>query len=329
MEAESIKSVVRELGADKVRVDHRNVWIRCPFAPWRHERGTDSKPSCSIKIVDDGPSPFLCWSCRESGYITDMVYRLNRLRGGEHTKLLGRVEDAEDKLLLNSTVSLADRLEGEYREGTPLVGTTSSIKTPYNRLYGDEELERFEKGVPEYVLERGIELDTCRDWQLLIDNDEWDPRLVFPVRCWEGDLVGFVGRRLRQDRDPKYKNYPGFDAEHFLYGEHLINPLDESEHPIILVEGMLDVLWLYQHGIGRPLGLIGSKLTSAKVAKIQAFTGARAVMTLFDGDKSGDRARKDVERMLAPCVPVLQYEPPRGADPQDMDPGEIRSLFGW
>ena len=325
MDADGIVSVLSHFNDGKLKRDARNVWIRCPFAERTHPSGGDHTPSFSIKIDSDAPSVFICWGCKETGTLSDLVYRVNRARGGLQD-LVRQVEESESSLLITS----AGRRVGELdADGVikPRNGTRATIHTPGERVMHQDEIKPYIGKVPSYVLDRGISIDTCREWGLGYDADQWDPRLIFPVWSWEHHLVGIVGRRLNEQRMPKYRNYVGFQSERFFYGEHQIEMERDESSPIIIVEGMLDVLWLAQHGIGRPLGLLGSAWTRHRLAKLQAFAGHRTILTLFDGDDAGDRCRAQAQKHLSGYVPILQYTPPPGMDPQSMGPEELANLL--
>jgi hypothetical protein len=327
MDAAGIKDVLRRMDAERIRGDGRNIWSQCPYAPWRHKSGRDHHPSCAVKVNPAGPSVFKCWSCEERGTFSDMVYHLDRLLGGMYHDLMLEVDDREEALLRAALEvgPLSARDEDDPAETTVATVRSTSITTPQERVLKEEDLTPFLGCVPQYILDRGFTLETCKAWGLGYRQDERNPRLIFPVRDWEQNLVGIVGGRIFDHQHPKYHNMVGFRAERYLYGECMLNPFDEA--PLILVEGMLDVLWLWQHRIGRPVGCFGHRITPARVRKAQTFAGDRPVLTLFDGDEAGDIARDDAERYLGPYVPLIQHTPPRGKDPKRLPAEQLREIF--
>jgi 5S rRNA maturation endonuclease (ribonuclease M5) len=203
--------------------------------------------------------------------------------------------------------------------------SVTDITTPSEWILDESVLDGFVGKVPQYVIGRGLTLKTCKFWELGYDEDPLDSRLVFPVRDYVGSLVGMVGRALTPDARIKYRNYSGFHGANFLYGEDKFDPVDDR--PIVLVEGMLDVLMSWQHGICQPLGIFGSRLTRERARKLEVLVGRRTILTLFDPDKAGSDARKSVDEHLGGTIPVFHRECPEEKDPGDLDKSELESIL--
>jgi len=227
--------------------------------------------------------------------------------------------EENDKPNLNNMLRLA--LEKSKDGGMDV----STYTTPAEWVLPERSIEHFMGSVPQYALDRGLTLSTCKEWELGHDQDEEDPRLVFTVRDYEQQLVGVVGRALRKEALAKYKNYEGFHGAHYLYGEHKLDTNDER--PLVLVEGMLDVLISWQHGICQPLGIFGSRLTTARARKLEMLVGRRTVLTLFDPDSAGDDARSSVEEHLGGKVPIFHRRCPDEKDPGALDKRELEAIL--
>ena len=319
MDSDRIVMYLEKLSVDRVKVDRRNVWIPCPFSS-RHRGGIDRRPSCSIKIEDDGVSPFICWTCRTSGTFTKLVQVVSLKADNRYRDVVAAVAREEEP---NLDAEIA-RSATPYEEGGLPVVTGPQVKTEAARIFSNKELRPFVGSVPQYILDRGISTDTCRDWNLGFDESRRDPRLIFPIRDFEKNLVGLVGRTLA-DSHIKYRNYWGFRAEIYLYGEDKVD--SASNLPLLLVEGPVDVLWVWQNRVAQPLGLLGSALTPSKAAKVQMFAGGRPVLTLFDDDTAGDAARRSAEKLLSGRVPLFHYYPSEGKDPAEMSPTELAACL--
>lgn len=242
MNKEGIVKVLSELGAGKIRGGFGNVTCECPFREWTHDRGTDRHPSFSVKVVDDGPSPYYCWSCKSKGLLTGLVWLLKR-EGKASSALAEWVKQQE---YVDPLVELDRKAEAAKERGfvAPIVRKELVLRD-------ERELEPFKGKVPKYALNRGLSLETCKEWEL--GYDESDKRLIFPVRNLQKNLVGVVGRVIDAREDMVYKNYINFAKSNYLYGEHMFDPQLPNwvtDHlpggdGLLLVEGMFDVLWLW------------------------------------------------------------------------------------
>ncbi|HID39352.1 MAG TPA: DNA primase, partial [Calditrichaeota bacterium] len=81
--------------------------------------------------------------------------------------------------------------------------------------------------------------------------DKFRHRVIFPFHNIQGKIVGFGGRKLREEQQPKYLNSPESPVYYkgkTLYGLHKAIPAIRSKGYVILVEGYFDLLRLYENG---------------------------------------------------------------------------------
>lgn len=126
--------------------------------------------------------------------------------------------------------------------------------------------------------------------------DYFRARLMFPIVSPTGDTLGFGGRCLG-DETPKYLNSPDtplFSKGKVLFGLNHSAKHIRAEDQVIVVEGYMDFLALYQAGIKNVVAVLGTALTNDHCRLIQRFS--KNVLVLFDGDSAGIRA---AERSLA------------------------------
>ena len=70
-------------------------------------------------------------------------------------------------------------------------------------------------------------------------------RLIFPILSAKGEVIGFGGRQLSAENDPKYLNSPDSAVYHkrrALYGLHWSKPLIDAQRRVFIVEGYIDCL---------------------------------------------------------------------------------------
>jgi DNA primase len=136
---------------------------------------------------------------------------------------------------------------------------------------------------PKYMLRRGFERRTLREWG--IGYDYGTGRVTIPVRDSSGKLVGISKRSTRDDGLPKYLHL-GFQRGRFLYGMEKC-PRGST---VVLTEGQFDVLswWQSFQEIAPdviPLSTMGSKVTVRQITWIAR--NCKRVILAFDNDSDG------------------------------------------
>ncbi len=120
--------------------------------------------------------------------------------------------------------------------------------------------------------------------------DRFRNRVIFPITNLRGQVVGFGGRVLDSSL-PKYVNTPETPVFHkgsLLYG--LADAMDAVRKAgrAVVVEGYMDVLALYDHGITEAVATLGTALTDAHVRRLKGY--APEVVVIFDSDEAGKKA---------------------------------------
>lgn len=120
--------------------------------------------------------------------------------------------------------------------------------------------------------------------------DKFRNRVIFPIQNTAGKVIGFGGRAIG-DQMPKYLNSPEtpvFLKKNNLYGLNITkNSINENDR-IILVEGYMDVVSLYQGGVTNVAASLGTALTENQAKLIKRFT--KNVALSYDSDSAGINA---------------------------------------
>lgn len=112
-------------------------------------------------------------------------------------------------------------------------------------------------------------------------------RVTFPILDHIGNIVGFGGRALLPDQNPKYLNTtetPLYEKSQLLFG------LDKARNQIrdhgflIVVEGYMDVIALHQYGLPLGVATCGTALTADHLKLLKRHT--EQVVLLFDNDSA-------------------------------------------
>ena len=120
--------------------------------------------------------------------------------------------------------------------------------------------------------------------------DKFRDRVIFPIINTGGKVIGFGGRIIGEG-NPKYLNSPEsevFQKKNNLYGLNLAKTEITKEDRIILVEGYMDVISLYQSGIRNVCASLGTALTENQARLIKRFT--KNVILSYDADEAGQNA---------------------------------------
>ncbi len=142
-------------------------------------------------------------------------------------------------------------------------------------------------------------------------------RVVFPIRDLSGDVVGFGGRAVLDQQQPKYLNSPEslfFRKSEVLYGLFEARQAVRASDRVVVVEGYLDALQLVQAGVENVVATMGTAWTSAHAHLVRRFVPECVI--LFDGDQAGYRA---AERAFWVCVEASLW-PLGGFLPSGFDP---------
>ena len=133
--------------------------------------------------------------------------------------------------------------------------------------------------------------------------DRFRDRVVFPIHDRRGRILGFGGRVLDDEDEPKYLNSPETPVFHKgrgLYGLRQAQEACRKTNRILVVEGYMDVLALNQHGVAYAVATLGTAATREHME--QLFRAAYQVIFCFDGDTAGRRA---AWRALETALPLM------------------------
>ncbi len=120
--------------------------------------------------------------------------------------------------------------------------------------------------------------------------DRFRNRIMFPIIDANMQVVGFGGRVL-DDSLPKYLNSPEtpvYSKGRSLYGIQQAKEKCRATGTVFIVEGYLDLLALYQHGIENSIATLGTALTSDHVRLLTRY--ARRMVLVYDSDEAGIRS---------------------------------------
>lgn len=116
-------------------------------------------------------------------------------------------------------------------------------------------------------------------------------RLIIPILDLHGRPIAFGGRILDPEDEPKYLNSP--DTELFNKRRTLFNlrnaiPAIRRQNAAIVVEGYLDVISLWQHGIKNVVATLGTAISEDQIQILAR--NCDTIYFSYDADEAGQRA---------------------------------------
>ena len=304
-----------------------NYMACCPF----HKEKT---PSFS---VNESKGFFHCFGCGESGDVIKFVEKYYNLDFPSAVEKLA----AQYGITIEETRSREDSKNDEYYETNRLAA----------RYFFECISKSANKGY-DYISRRGIKPETIKKFGLGYAPDEWSGltdrltaagvsketlvalglasekdgkvfdkfrnRVIFPIINVRGKVIGFGGRNLGPEK-PKYLNSNEssvYQKKLNLYGLNRSKDAIVKEGYVIIVEGYMDCISLFQSGIENVAASCGTALTPEQAKLLRRYAGK--VVLCYDSDDPGIKAALrgiDVLREAGFEVRVLNVD--EGKDPDE------------
>lgn len=318
-------------------------WACCPF---HHEK----TPSFAVK-EDDGF--YHCFGCGVSGDVVKFVQNIESTDFMTAVRILAdrakievpnvseyddaqareykRKKDAALKILLETArFYLSNLYSGDPRADKHLqyiqqrkISPSVARKFGLGASLGFRELPEYLRSLGfsrEDMLESGVvSVDTKRGDRLV---DSLGGRLIFPIINSLDEVVAFGGRVMEKTDFAKYKNTREtivFNKRKNLYNINLLKKLkrERAVNEVIMVEGYMDTISLYQAGFKNVVASMGTSLTVEQARLIRRYTDK--VLISYDGDFAGQSADlRGLEILKTENLTVRVVPLPDGKDPDDV-----------
>ena len=293
-------------------------WAKCPF------HGSGEERTASFKVYEE-TGTYHCFGCKESGNAIHFL----------------RKHDGLDFLEAVETLATQVGMEIPKQEAPVDTSNATKINNRASQVFYEQLKSDQGKKTIKYLKERGISGETAKFFQLgyssnkkptLYENlknefkeidldesglfgknddgehyDRFRDRLMFPIRNIKGECIAFGGRLLSDKKDQaKYLNSPEtktYKKKYELYGLYEIREINKRPESIFLVEGYMDVIGLFQHGIKNAVASSGTAFTQEQLRKILSYTNT--IYIVFDGDEAGYKASW---RAVENALPLLRED---------------------
>lgn len=196
---------------------------------------------------------------------------------------------------------------------------SQEIITKFGIGYADEKWS----SLYNHMKALGYEDDTLSELGLISIKggkkyDRFRNRVIFPIISTSGKVIGFGGRALDED-GAKYINSPEnpiFHKSNNLFALNFAREYLRKEDCLIVVEGYMDVIGLFQYGVGNVTATLGTALTENHGKILKRY--ARKVILSYDSDDAGRKAAyKGVDILRSAGVEVSVLHVDDGKDPDE------------
>lgn len=157
-------------------------------------------------------------------------------------------------------------------------------------------------------------------------KDRYSYRLMYPIHDDYGHLVGFSGRKIRdEDTGGKYINYPAtplFNKSQILYHYYYVKTIAKKYGYVYLVEGFNDVIAFHRVGIESCVGNMGTAFTIENALSLKRL--GVEVRLCLDKDEAGQEGMENIlPMMIENDIPFRVVRPFKGGKDAD----EVLSNF--
>lgn len=310
----------------------RNFFGLCPF----HK---EKSPSFS---VSPDKQIFHCFGCGAGGNVFHFMSKIENIGFVDSVKILAdranialpTLDNAGDakKEKLKAKVYEINQIAAEFYHEN-LYKPTSKIAQDYvkKRKLDNKTLKTFTIGYAgkfdelyRELVKKGYTEEEMLASSLILKNDNgqfidrFRKRFMIPIKDVRDRVIAFGGRVL-DDSKPKYINSP----ENIVYskGRNLFG-LNVAKRnltdKIVIVEGYMDAISLYQRGINNVVASLGTALTEHQGRLLGKY--AKQIIIGYDADGAGQAATMrglEILQKLGYDVRVLQLDDPTVKDPDE------------
>lgn len=276
----------------------------CPF----HKEKTPS-----FHVIPD-KQIYHCFGCGKGGDVFSFLMELEHLTFPEAVKFLADRENIE----------IPKEYDPEAEKKADLYGYMDMATKFYEACLFDSSAGEVAR---DYLKKRKISAETVKKFRIGFAPNAWDSiahrfgrtgddlhgleraglvkprgqgegyydvfrnRLMIPILDVHGRVAGFGGRVLSPDDEPKYLNSAEsetFNKRKILFNFREALPSARRLNSVIVVEGYLDAISLYQSGIKNVVASLGTAISAEQIHMLAR--NCEVLYMCYDGDAAGQRA---------------------------------------
>ena len=318
----------------RLKKSGRNFFGLCPF----HQEKTPSFSVSPEKKI------YHCFGCQKGGDVIGFLMEVEKISYIEAIR----------RIAFDLGINLPAESEDSYSKDKEVYDKYYNL----NQIAKEFFVEQFTKGkqnpARSYILNRKLKVDTIKNFMIGYAPNKWDVltnheslknsskedlvelglifkkdnenkyfdkfrnRLIFPFQNISGRIIGFGGRRLNEEDNPKYLNSPEskiYQKGLILYGLHQAISAIRELNTVILVEGYFDLLRLVNSGIENVVASSGTALSENQGRLLKRYTSN--VIISYDSDEAGLKAairNSEILENLDMSISIVQLPEPHDPD---------------
>lgn len=317
----------------------RELWACCPF---------HNEKSASFHVKEDS-GYYHCFGCGAHGNIFDFTMEM---RGGTFPDTVEYLADLAGITL--KEVKYDPVKQQRRKSGQEALELTTrffekniseeALEYITKRSLTEETIKTFRLGwapkgkLQNYLKQQGFNDESLNEAGIIMKSEQgsgtyerFKERLMFPIEDLQDKVIGFGGRILDKG-EPKYLNSsetPFFNKSHTLYNLNRAREDIRKQKQALIVEGYMDVIGLWQHGVKTAVAPMGTAITPSQVQLLWRFCDTPTVC--LDGDLAGRNAAirlaRKVLSILEPGRTLQFIWMPEGEDPDSFIQKEGKDAF--
>ncbi len=286
---------------------------------------------------------FKCFGCQKGGNVFTFLMEYEKITFNEAVKKLAdragiklptfEETSPEEKSLYNSLYSIYETALRYYQKNL-IKKDNPGLLYLKDRNVSEKSIQTFKLGLAletfnglyAYLQKKGFSKKALAKSGLFTSSDSGERdkffnRIMFPVFSADGKVVAFGSRIFQEgdDRGAKYLNSPEnpiYQKRKHLYGLFQTKSSIIQKDAVLLVEGNVDLIKVWQYGFTHVVASLGTSLTEEQVKLISRYT--KNIFILYDSDSAGNEA---AARAITTCIenkifPKIVMLPPQ-TDPDD------------
>lgn len=277
---------IESRGVQVVRDDGSELACYCPF---------HNNMDTPAFYINKTTGLWICFnpSCAKTGSIRDLMEFF-----GDHGKIVKdySIDEIEKNLMYKD----------EIKESNCWEETLDSI-----RINLPDDLYKVQ-----YLVDRGFNQDTIEYFDIAFSDSK--RRIVIPARDERHKVIGFIGRAVDNDVQPKYLYSKGFPRKSILFNLNNAKRHDSC----IIVEGSLDAIKIHQSGFPNVVASLGASITKEHIEKLDRYFDK--IIIFSDNDHAGFSMRDIIiENLYMKNLSIVMYDDVAIKDPGEMSSAQI------
>lgn len=258
------------------------LWMCCPFH-------MEDDPSFEINTEK---KVFMCWGCHEHGNIFSLVRKLDTIKRSVDVSYYESVLKCCNICGIELDKDTISEYESDLEDDiSDLFDIDTNKSDDVQEVFVETALSKFYRKKNDYFAKRGFSQETLTYLEMgFLTGDNKDPmnnRCVFPIRNIEGKLIGWTGRTILSNVEPKWFHAPAgkFKKQFSLYNIDKAISFVYDTGEINVVESVANAARLIESGRNNTVATLGAGISKNQFDMLTLY--AHKIIFWYDWDNGG------------------------------------------